>query len=465
VRRQLCSKTAEAASAKVSGTATAAAAESPPLFVLSDWLHWGVALGTFYVLNDTLYKAFATAGIKFPASLVGMFGILGGLWGLSASGNIAAADKVVAAARPALSWVARYLPLFYVPGLVCLPLAVAGLSGSELGKISAITLVGIPFSLFSAGALVLGIRKLAAVTLQPVPPVPMPPPFTAWHLASCAIVALCSALALSQASAGSDTAHYAQQLHMLAMTVGGLIFGSIPPAAIAPFMPHPVITTTLCATIGVATAGAINGSGYWETLKTYLSKGKDGLPWGCGDHLMKILGVVVLTFGFHIYGQRALMVRHAAEVIGCAAIASLWSMGVTAAVGRAMGLDAELILAVVPRSVTVALAMPIATQLGVPDETIGVCAASVIVTGFVGSIFCQRLLNMGGFVDPLSRGLATAASCHGFGTAALAATEPAALPFCALGYGLTGIAASLWAAVPLVQSVLRSIAGASEPPA
>ena len=71
--------------------------------------------------------------------------------------------------------------------------------------------------------------------------------------------------------------------------------------------------------------------------------------------------------------------------------------------------------------------------------------------------------NVAGFTDPLIRGLATASSCHGFGTAALAATEPAALPFCALSYGLTGIAASLWAAVPAVQSTLKLLAGAPSP--
>jgi len=428
--------------------------------VPSEWLHFGVAIGAFYAANEALYKGFAALDIKVPASLVGMFGILSGLWGLSAVGQLAAAETLVAAARPALAWVSRYLPLFYVPALVVLPLAIEKLTGDELAKIGAVVGLGMPFSLFSAGVIVLGIRRLASVALQPVPPVPAPPPFTPLHLAAAAAVALCSALALSQADGGSDLVYYAAQLHMLAWTVGGLIFGSIPPAAIAPFMPHPVVATTVCATIGVALTGAITGAGYYAALKTYLTKGKDGQPKGSGDILMSFLGVVVLTFGFHIYGQRALLLRHAAEVVGCAAIASLLSMLVTAAAGRAFGLSPDLTLALVPRSVTVALAMPIATQLGVPEDSIPICAASVLVTGLVGAILCQRLLDLGGFADPLVRGLATASSCHGFGTAALAATEPAALPFCALSYGLTGIAASLWAAVPQVQTAVKSIAGA-----
>ena len=475
-RRQLCTKPPPAASGEANAAATkakpasataAAAAEATaaaevaaPLFVPSEWMHWAAAIGAFYVTNDLLYKGFAAAGIQFPASLVGMFGFLGGLWTLSATGQGATAASIVAAATPALKWITRYLPIFYVPALVVLPLAAEKLSGAELGKITAVLGLGMPFSLFSAGAVVVAIRRLASVSLQPVPPVAPGAPFTLLHLGGCAALAVASALALFQADAGTDLAHYAQQLHLLAWTVGGLVFGTTPPSFLAAVMPHPVVVTGLAATAGVALAGAITGSGYYATLKTYLTKGKDGKPKGAGDHLMSFLGVVVLTFGFHIYGQRALLVRHAAEIVGCAVICSLLSMVVTCGVARGMGLTPDLCLALVPRSVTVALAMPIATQLGVKDDGISICAAAVLATGLVGAMGVQRLLNMGGFADPLVRGLACASSCHGLGVAALAATEPAALPFCALSYGLTGIAASLWAAVPQVQTGLRAIAGA-----
>jgi len=81
------------------------------------------------------------------------------------------------------------------------------------------------------------------------------------------------------------------------------------------------------------------------------------------------------------------------------------------------------------------------------------------VTGLFGAVLCQRLLTLGGFADPLVRGLATAAACHGFGAAALAATEPAALPFAALGYGLSGISASVWVVPAPVRTLLQTIAG------
>jgi hypothetical protein len=57
-----------------------------------------------------------------------------------------------------------------------------------------------------------------------------------------------------------------------------------------------------------------SGSGYFGGMKEYLTKGKDGMAWGAGDWLMSFLGVVVLSFGFHIYGQRGLLMRHKFEV-------------------------------------------------------------------------------------------------------------------------------------------------------
>merc|ERR1712078_111112 len=73
--------------------------------------------------------------------------------------------------------------------------------------------------------------------------------------------------------------------------------------------------------------------------------------------------------------------------------------------------------------------------------------------------FLQRLLDSFGFKDPIVRGMSTAASAHGLGTAALAAKEPDALPFCALAYALIGISASVLATVPAVQAALIALAG------
>jgi putative effector of murein hydrolase len=59
---------------------------------------------------------------------------------------------------------------------------------------------------------------------------------------------------------------------------------------------------------------------------------------GGGDVLMSFLGVVILTFGFRIFAQRKLMVRHAPEVFGATTLSAAFSMFSTAAAARAFGL-------------------------------------------------------------------------------------------------------------------------------
>ena len=77
---------------------------------------------------------------------------------------------------------------------------------------------------------------------------------------------------------------------------------------------------------------------------------------------------------------------------------------------------AEFARALAPRSVTVALALPIASQLQAP---VSIAAAGVALTGLLGSNSVQLLLDKAGYRDPIARGLATAGASHGLGTAAL----------------------------------------------
>lgn len=103
-----------------------------------------------------------------------------------------------------------------------------------------------------------------------------------------------------------------------------------------------------------------------------------------------------------------------------------------------------------------ALALPIAAQLDAPQP---ITAAAVALTGIAGSALVLPLLNAARFRDPIARGLAAAAAAHGLGTAALAAKEPDALPYCALAYAACGVLASLLAALPPLRALLLAIAG------
>ena len=417
------------------------------------------SLGSFLIADRWLKRATAAAGLSFPAPLIGMAAIFTVLSALSASGNERLADSIVGAAKPALDWLARWLPLFYVPPLVVLPLACRAAAAADLTKVGLIVGLGMPVSLLFTAKLAVAIRSLAQTELLPVAPVPPMPPYNRGHVLACAAAAVSGLAGAVALPAGTAAARLCGAIFGLSATAGGLLLGSMPSAA-KPYLPHPVMVTALCASLSCALLGAATGTGYFASLGAYLAKGS-GAP-GAGDLLMGFLGSVVLSFGFRIYGQRALLRRHAAEVLGCAGGSALASMLVTCAAGRLLALPPPLTLAVAPRSVTVALALPIAAQLGAPAELMPVCAASVVLTGLLGAALAQKLLDAAGHKDdPITRGLSTAGSAHGLGTAALAAGEPESLPFCALAYGLIGVAANAWCAVPAVRGLLRSIAGAT----
>ena len=110
----------------------------------------------------------------------------------------------------------------------------------------------------------------------------------------------------------------------------------------------------------------------------------------------------------------------------------------------------------VPRSVTMALALPMAQQLGASQS---IAAAAVGLTGLIGANVVRPLLDVFGFSDPIVRGLTAAASAAGLGTAALAAHEPEALPYCALSYALCGIFGTVLTALPAVQRLVAAITG------
>ena len=385
-----------------------------------------------------------------------MFGLILALSATEKLLGTPAVDAVAAAAAPAVNFIGTWLPLFYVPSLVVLPLALKALPGALVVKVLALLVAGWAATLLVAALTTVQIRKLTNIELLPAPPAAPPaafPPAVRVGWAATAVASL-----LVAAMGPPEAARLAGSAFMLACTVGGFLAGTAAPAGVQKLV-HPLIACALAANAGAAVLGSVSGAGWEGVLGAYLTKGKAGAALGAGDFLMSFLHSVILTFGFRVFAQRALMRRHFAEIGGTVVAASFFSMLVTAAAGSALSLPPALSLALAPRSVTVALALPIAALLGSGAEA-SVTAAAVVLTGLIGANFAQPLLSALGFKDPVVRGLATAASAHGLGTAALAAKEPEALPVAALAYATMGIVSSLLVALPWFRALLAAVAGA-----
>jgi hypothetical protein len=92
------------------------------------WLQLWATLGSLYVLDLGIKSVLTQYAIKFPSALVGMFGV----FGLLCAVGDGTANKILAFYSPALNWIARWLPIFYVPALVTLPLALQGIPGRRV---------------------------------------------------------------------------------------------------------------------------------------------------------------------------------------------------------------------------------------------------------------------------------------------------------------------------------------------
>ncbi|KAK3267924.1 hypothetical protein CYMTET_23547 [Cymbomonas tetramitiformis] len=96
------------------------ASESPWLMTQAQK---AAGLATFLAADMFLKKVFVAANIAFPSALGGMFVILGTLLALEVVSN-STVEFLFRMFNPALDWIARWLPLFYMPSLIVLPVAI-----------------------------------------------------------------------------------------------------------------------------------------------------------------------------------------------------------------------------------------------------------------------------------------------------------------------------------------------------
>ena len=415
--------------------------------------HTALSLGALYAMDLGLKSLFLAQGISFPAPLAGMFIIIASMLSLPT----VVALPVLEVFRPALVFLARWLPLFYVPTMVMAPLAIATIPSAALVKISVLLVTGMVATLLVTAQVAVVARQLMQTVtielpLEPAAPGPGPKHRFAWLvLLTTSYLALKFGLGPLPSPLPST-----ELVFMLSATVMGHLAGNAAPPSFKRVV-HPILSTALAGLGGAFALGYATNRPWDVALRGYLTKGAGGAALGAGDLLMSFLGCVILSFGFRIYEQRAIMKRHFGEIMSSCLASAAFGLFVTAGLGKAIGLSPSLVLALVPRSITVALALPIAGQLGVADTSI--TATAVVLTGLLGANFAQTLLDKAGFRDPIVRGMATAGSSHGLGTAALAAREPEALPYCALAYATIGILSTLLVACPPVRALLLLAVG------
>ena len=111
---------------QLKAAATPGASSSSEGFSIGPWLQLWATLASLYYTDVAIKGVLTQYAIKFPSALVGMFGVFGLLCAVGDN----TANKILSFYSPALNWIARWLPIFYVPALVTLPLALQGIPGA-----------------------------------------------------------------------------------------------------------------------------------------------------------------------------------------------------------------------------------------------------------------------------------------------------------------------------------------------
>ncbi|XP_014519489.1 plastidal glycolate/glycerate translocator 1, chloroplastic [Vigna radiata var. radiata] len=416
-------------------------------------LHWVVSLGLILATDFLLKKAFAAASIEFPSALFGMFCIFSVLVIL----DYAVPSAAVAFEKffePGIIFIQRWLPLFYVPYLVVLPLSLKEIPASSAIKILLIVVGGWLATLCVTGLTAIGVRKAVKTELLDAEPMEKPSPFSSIEVCAWTEVLLISFAASLVFPTALGTRARTYLPFLLASTVLGYMIGSGLPSSLKKVF-HPIICCAASAELAAIALGFLSKSGLDAVLGYYVTNSSSN-P-GAGDILMGFLGSVILSFAFSMFKQRKLVKRHAAEIFTSVIISTIFSLYSTAIVGRLLALEQSLTVSILPRCITVALAVSIVSFF--EGANASVTAAAVVVTGLVGANFVQSTLDKLRLRDPIARGIATASSCHGLGTAALSAKEPEALPFCAIAYALNGIFGSILCSIPAFRQSLLAVIG------
>ena len=125
------------------------------------YFHVTVGAASLLLLNEAITRLFAARAIAFSPPLAGMLFSIAALCGSKACGDSAskAVDNLVDFYEPLRNWVARWMPIFFVPSLIVLPRAAADIAQGEMVRMVGVTMVGWAASIAFAVVLLRIIRE------------------------------------------------------------------------------------------------------------------------------------------------------------------------------------------------------------------------------------------------------------------------------------------------------------------
>ena len=165
-----------------------------------------------------------------------------------------------------------------------------------------------------------------------------------------------------------------------------------------------------------------------------------------------LLGPATVALALPLYNNRHIIKDNLFVIASGIIVATVTGIVSIFVCGKIFGASDQVLLSMIPKSVTTPIAMDISSAIGgIPALT----AACVIFTGMFGATINHKLLEALKIKNNIAIGLSIGASSHGLGTSVCAGKNALQLAIGGASIGLTGIATSLLA--PILLPVLDSL--------
>ncbi|SHI48683.1 TIGR00659 family protein [Malonomonas rubra DSM 5091] len=164
-----------------------------------------------------------------------------------------------------------------------------------------------------------------------------------------------------------------------------------------------------------------------------------------GRMILFLLGPSVVALALPLYQRRQEILRRKLPILIGIVAGALSSIISAAGISWLLGGSEEVVLSLVPKSVTTPIAIGITEKIG---GIVPLTAALVVLTGCLGAICGPEFCRLVGIRSKAAIGLAVGTASHGIGTARLLGEDRFSGAIAGLAIGLNGLATALL--VPLL---------------
>ena len=167
---------------------------------------------------------------------------------------------------------------------------------------------------------------------------------------------------------------------------------------------HPLILTSIILILYILLISHVSETNEIDNLKEYNSS---------VNIINLLIGPLTVVLAIPIYKNRLILKKYWFPILVATIVGTIVSMSSVYFLGKLFNLEQNLIMSLLPKSVTTAIAKEISSSIGaIPEITI----AAVIFTGLLGAMIGPFLLRIFKINDTISSGLSFGVSSHAVGT-------------------------------------------------